>query len=67
MLPVTICEGCEGSEAMDCPLYICEHQGFVIACCIVYAYANSLTILGRARAMYDDDDLDDLSDLGDSY
>lgn len=60
MLNVTPCIGCGGSEARDCPLYLCEdEQGFVLACCIVYAYAHNLTITGDVEDLYNGLTFDD--------
>ena len=40
------CVGCGNEESRDCPLYICYDDGFIIACCIIYAIKKNLKILG---------------------
>jgi hypothetical protein len=43
---VALCKDC-ANNVNDCPLYVCQDdKGFLIACCIVYAYIHRLTILG---------------------
>lgn len=39
------CEDCF-KVLNDCPLYICYDDGFIIACCIIYAIKKNLKILG---------------------
>ena len=51
---IGLCLDCLSNGAYDCPMYICEdEEGFVIACCIVYAVKNSLTILGTIDSLRD--------------